>query len=132
TPIDDSVSEWTEEVVVTVADGLGYLVSPTHGSATAEIVDDDLGLSLADDVLIVNNDDDNENGIPDHIETTFPGTEDDDLVELTLDYPRDVKAGAEVKLSASEDVAGKLRVWTADGEQILGRVRLPEGVPGPE
>jgi len=107
--VDDQTPEWTEDVKLNLTDAADYDLpsDPTQQSAAVEIVDNDLKISELPDVLVINNDDDNANGISDLEESGSVGGE-DDLYEVQLDFPHRTKEGATVTLSASN---GKIHVW---------------------
>jgi hypothetical protein len=125
TAVDDSELEWTELLVVQVQESDDYLYHPlsVHGdypwSIDVEIVDNDsISIGNLPETLWVNNDDDNENGISDSDETGGVSGE-DDLYELTLEVPQDIKPGARVSLSAPPMV----KLWADSGKQT----RLGDG-----
>jgi hypothetical protein len=71
--------------------------------------------------LVINDDDDNGNGVPDNEESQVDPA-DDELEAVVLHIPSDPKDGTAVTLSINPDSASAFRVWNADGVQILGRV----------
>ncbi len=114
--VEDSVPEWTEDVVVTIM--ADHAVLRGSGQATMEIVDDDLQLAMPGGILEANFDDDNENNVLDYHESGTDGQE-DDLFAVTLVFPTDIKYGATISLSAP---ASLVTIWSSPqkGRELIG------------
>src|SRR3954465_9456136 len=114
-PTDDSTPEWTETVVVRLQQGPGYRIFGTT-PAKAEIVDNDLSLQMPSGVLEANYDDDNADGVLDYQEGNIAG---DDLYEVDLNIPQEMKPGATVRLTGPTN---RLNVWSTQAKQtkLLG------------
>jgi hypothetical protein len=120
--VDDGLPEWTEDTSLNIEDTDQYKVTSST-PRYVDIVDDDLYLSGLPDTLQINNDDDNDNGIPDMDETAGVAGE-DDLHAIYFDYPQENRPGAEISLNlpglrayTGSDGSGPLQSlsWTLDG-----------------
>jgi hypothetical protein len=121
--IDDTTPEWTNELNIRLEeDDENYIAEhqfdddgvdndgdgeDQDADAVVDIVDNDLGAhfenQFGEQLIQVNNDDDDQDGTAD-MQDAHAVSGEDDLVELQLDYPQDIKRGATLTLSAPANI----------------------------
>jgi len=109
TPVEDNLPEWTDTLKATLTASGGYDVSSTAGTASIDIVNDNLGVTLGSgsgDIVL---------------QGSSAGSQ--NLVPLYLSIPGDIKDGA----TLTDSQPGEADVWTSSNpgsgtQPILGMV----------
>ncbi len=121
---NDTDAEWTETYLAKVGDGgENYIANPLI--LKADIGDDDVKVEITEDLMTVNNDDSDDDGIIDLEDTDGTGS-DDRLYEANLKFPTGGRGG-EVRLH----LGGFVKAWTSQsrtGEILSGSLNPPETV----